>query len=73
MKMAGKKFQVWQVYYPTDIPIPINHFEYRNTINAVLHHYDPTRFGDSIKKHGRYGPQYGACHRPVNGIRPVKT
>lgn len=40
-EILRKKFQVWQVYYPTNIPIPINHFEIRNTINAVLHHYDP--------------------------------
>lgn len=40
-EILREKFQVWQVYYPTNIPIPINHFEIRNAINAVFHHYDP--------------------------------
>lgn len=40
-EILREKFQVWQVYYPTNIPISINHFAIRNAINAVLHHYDP--------------------------------
>lgn len=35
-------FQIWQVYYPTNIPIPLNHFEIRRTIGAALHHFDPS-------------------------------
>ena len=34
-------FQVWQVYYPTNMPLPANHAAIRQVLLAALHHFDP--------------------------------
>ncbi len=37
-----RNFQIWQVYYPTNVPIPFNHYAIRNTLQSVMDHFDPT-------------------------------
>ncbi|SIQ15397.1 esterase/lipase family protein [Solilutibacter tolerans] len=36
-----REYQIWQIYYPTNLPIPINHAAIRKTLRSALHHYDP--------------------------------
>lgn len=36
-----KHFQVWQVYYPTNLPIALNHYDIRKALNSALAHFDP--------------------------------
>ena len=35
------EFQVWQVYYPTNMPVPASHAAIRQVLAAALHHFDP--------------------------------
>lgn len=35
------RFQVWQFYYPTNMPIALNHYEIRQTLDEALRHFDP--------------------------------
>lgn len=35
------EFQVWQVYYPTNMPVPAGHAAIRQVLAAALHHFDP--------------------------------
>jgi pimeloyl-ACP methyl ester carboxylesterase len=35
-------FQVWQVYYPTNLPIAMNHATIRRTLEDALRHFDPS-------------------------------
>ncbi|PKG53699.1 hypothetical protein CXF87_06150 [Halomonas sp. MES3-P3E] len=35
-------FQVWQIYYPTNMPLSINHTAIRRTVNETLLELDPT-------------------------------
>jgi len=37
-----RRFQVWQVVYPTNAPIPFNHQNVRAAIERTLAHFDPT-------------------------------
>ena len=37
----SREYQIWQVYYPTSIPIPINHAEIRKAIAKTLAELDP--------------------------------
>jgi pimeloyl-ACP methyl ester carboxylesterase len=37
-----RHFQVWQVYYPTNMPIAINNRAIRDAFAKTLAHYDPT-------------------------------
>lgn len=37
-----KNFQVWQVYYPTNIPISINHAAIRKAVAETVQYFDPT-------------------------------
>ncbi|WP_434946758.1 esterase/lipase family protein [Luteimonas sp. SDU82] len=36
-----RNFQVWQVYYPTNAPIALNHFAIRRIVEDALRHFDP--------------------------------
>ncbi|HNQ64532.1 MAG TPA: alpha/beta fold hydrolase [Smithella sp.] len=36
-----KNFQIWQVYYPTNLPIAFNHYEISKAITQTLKHFDP--------------------------------
>lgn len=36
-----ERFQIWQVYYPTNMPIALNHAEIRRALEAALRHFDP--------------------------------
>jgi len=36
-----RKFQVWQVYYPTNAPIALNHFAIRRILADARQHFDP--------------------------------
>ncbi|WP_313499352.1 esterase/lipase family protein [Pseudoxanthomonas mexicana] len=35
------RFQVWQFYYPTNMPIAFNHYAMRQTLDDALRHFDP--------------------------------
>ncbi|MGO3743106.1 esterase/lipase family protein [Kerstersia sp.] len=35
------EFQVWQVYYPTNLPLVFNHVAIRRLLERTLHHFDP--------------------------------
>lgn len=35
------RFQVWQFYYPTNMPVALNHYEIRQTLDEALWHFDP--------------------------------
>ncbi|MCD9029038.1 alpha/beta fold hydrolase [Luteimonas sp. BDR2-5] len=37
-----QNFQVWQVYYPTNMPIVLNHAAIRRLTASALDHFDPT-------------------------------
>lgn len=36
-----EEFQVWQVYYPTNLPLVFNHVAIRRLLERTLHHFDP--------------------------------
>lgn len=36
-----KEFQVWQVYYPTNMPVALNHAAIRQLFGEALRHFDP--------------------------------
>ena len=36
-----RHYQVWQVYYPTNMPIPLNHREIRKAFLETLRYFDP--------------------------------
>jgi pimeloyl-ACP methyl ester carboxylesterase len=36
-----QNYQIWQVYYPTNLPLPFNNHEIREAVNATLQHFDP--------------------------------
>jgi pimeloyl-ACP methyl ester carboxylesterase len=38
-----QRYQIWQIYYPTNFPVAVSHFQIRNTIQSVLQHFDPDR------------------------------
>lgn len=35
------QFQIWQIYYPTNMPIGFNHYAIRRTLSDALRHFDP--------------------------------
>ena len=37
-----RNFQIWQVYYPTNVPIPFNHYAIRKTLRSAMDHFDPS-------------------------------
>lgn len=36
-----RHYQIWQFYYPTNLPIPLNHAAIRRILGDALHHFDP--------------------------------
>lgn len=34
-------YQIWQIYYPTNLPLALNNKEIHDTIEQTLHHFDP--------------------------------
>ena len=36
-----QRFRVWQVYYPTNLPLAINRATIRHAITETLAHFDP--------------------------------
>ena len=40
-EMLRKHFQVWQVYYPTNVPILVNLARIRQAVQLTLAHFDP--------------------------------
>ncbi|WP_313439509.1 alpha/beta fold hydrolase [Stenotrophomonas sp.] len=44
-----RDFQVWQFYYPTNMPIALSHDAIRHTLADVMQHYDPT--GKAVASH----------------------
>lgn len=36
-----RHFQIWQVYYPTNLPVALSHFQIRRAVQDALHHFDP--------------------------------
>jgi triacylglycerol esterase/lipase EstA (alpha/beta hydrolase family) len=37
-----RRYQIWQVYYPTNAPLPLNNFAIRQAITQTLAHFDPS-------------------------------
>jgi triacylglycerol esterase/lipase EstA (alpha/beta hydrolase family) len=37
-----RNYQVWEVYYPTNAPVPVNLAGIRKALDETLRHYDPT-------------------------------
>jgi triacylglycerol esterase/lipase EstA (alpha/beta hydrolase family) len=37
-----RNFQVWEVYYPTNLPVAVNLAKIRKALDATLQHYDPS-------------------------------
>lgn len=38
-----REFQIWQVYYPTNMPVVFNHAQIRRLVSSALAHFDPQR------------------------------
>ncbi len=38
-----RHYQIWQVYYPTSVPIAINRYDIADAIEKTFDHYDPQR------------------------------
>jgi Alpha/beta hydrolase family len=36
-----RSYQVWQVYYPTNAPLPLNNFAIREAVEQTIAHFDP--------------------------------
>ena len=37
-----RHFQIWQFYYPTNMPIALNHESIRQTLDDAMRHFDPS-------------------------------
>ena len=37
------RYQIWQVYYPTNLPLPYNNAEIRAALKETFQHFDPER------------------------------
>ena len=37
-----QNFQIWQVYYPTNMPIALNHVAIRRVVGDAMQHFDPS-------------------------------
>ena len=35
-------YQIWQVYYPTNMPVALNHAMIRRALGETLTHFDPS-------------------------------
>lgn len=42
-EVLRRNYQIWQVYYPTNAPIPHNNAEIRKALRQTLNHFDPDR------------------------------
>ncbi|HRN61174.1 MAG TPA: alpha/beta fold hydrolase [Luteimonas sp.] len=40
-EVLRREFQVWQVYYPTNMPVALNHAAIRRLLARTLRHFDP--------------------------------
>lgn len=38
-----RRYQIWQVYYPTNVPIAVNRREIQQALETTLNHFDPGR------------------------------
>ncbi|MCK9515800.1 MAG: alpha/beta fold hydrolase [Ottowia sp.] len=45
-----REFQIWQVYYPTNMPLPASHAAIRQVLQGALQHFDPD--GRAPASHG---------------------
>lgn len=41
-EVLRQNYQIWQVYYPTNVPIVINHHAIRDVLEQTLQHFDPS-------------------------------
>ena len=48
-KLLRDNYQIWQVYYPTNIPLLINRQEIAQAINQTIDHFDPSRTNPASK------------------------
>ena len=48
-KLLRDNYQIWQVYYPTNIPLLINRQEIAQAINRTIDHFDPSRTNPASK------------------------
>jgi pimeloyl-ACP methyl ester carboxylesterase len=37
-----RTYQVWEIYYPTNVPVAVNRLQISNAIEETIHHFDPT-------------------------------
>jgi pimeloyl-ACP methyl ester carboxylesterase len=37
-----RTYQVWEVYYPTNVPVAVNLAQIRQALDETLHHFDPS-------------------------------
>ena len=40
-EVLRRGYQIWQVYYPTNAPLPYNNAEIRKALRRTLEHFDP--------------------------------
>lgn len=40
-EVLRRNYQIWQVYYPTNLPLPLNNVAIREAITKTLAHFDP--------------------------------
>lgn len=74
-----REFQVWQFYYPTNMPIALSHDAIRHTLDDVMQHYDPTGKAQAshdmvvVAQHGRghLAPAGVVVGRPSGGYPAV--
>ncbi len=48
-EILRRHYQIWQVYYPTNIPLIVNHYEIQKAIEATLKHVDATGTSEASK------------------------
>lgn len=41
-EVLRRNYQIWQVYYPTNVPIVLNHHAIRDVLAQTLQHFDPS-------------------------------
>ncbi|MBF5005728.1 esterase/lipase family protein [Diaphorobacter caeni] len=45
-----RNYQIWQVYYPTNAPIPLNNRNIRKALEETLQHFDPAGTATASKR-----------------------
>lgn len=48
-EVLRQQYQIWQVYYPTNLPLMVNLYEIRRAIQATLDNVDPKREAPATK------------------------